>query len=76
MEKQLYMILVVASRVAGLFICVSNCLAILTGSLWGIAGNMPMRGMFTFALILNFALGALLLFTAKPIAKALTSNLE
>lgn len=76
MDKNLYMILVVVSRVAGLYLCVANCFAILTGGFMRAAGHMPMQGAITVVWILGFILGAALLFLAKPIARALTSDLE
>ena len=78
MVKNLYLILVVVSRVTGLYLCVSACFGIVTSSLLGSVGhmNMKIQAPFTFALILSFILGAVLLFLAKPLARAFTSDLD
>lgn len=76
MVKNLYLILVVLSRVVGLYLCLNSCIVIVTGSLMGSSGQSLIRGPFTFAVILSFILGAILLFLAKPIARAFTNDLE
>jgi len=75
MIQNLYVILVVAARVAGLYLCIANCFAILSSSLLKAGGHMPVQGAIIFVWILGFILGAVLLFMAKPFARALTRDL-
>lgn len=76
MVKNLYLILVVLSRVAGLYLCVNACIVIVTSSLMGSTGLPRIQGPFILALILSFIMGAICLFLAKPIARAFTNDLE
>ena len=76
MVKNLYLILVVVSRVVGLYLCINACTVIVAGSFIWSSGNRQFQSSLTLSLILSFIIGGVLLFLAKPIARALTSELE
>jgi hypothetical protein len=70
MVNNLYLVLVVVFRTAGIYLCVSAIFVGLTSKIMGLAEKM------SFVFFLSFGLGILLWFAAKLVARLITNDLK
>jgi hypothetical protein len=76
MVRNLYFIVVVLSRVVGIYVCTNAFFVTMNTILMGSLMRSPVQSTLYVSLILSFCVGALLLFKAKSFARAITGGLE
>ena len=76
MVRNLYFIVVVFFRVVGIYLCTNAFIVTMSTIFVGSSMGASIKSTLYVSLILSFCIGALLLFKAKSLARAITEGLE